>query len=187
MSNIDDNVPALFDRFKQSPYVFLNAAGDPNTTAYESQPPGIYPGGFIDDGAISLSTMFADTIRPVAVVTSLPALPDASYPVGSFAFLTTDAKLYRNTDGSTWSKAVDGGDLAAGTVANTALVADSITAGEIAAGAISTSELAASAVTADKIAAASITADKLYVGDFRNLVQDAGFERDTSTNTSWAN
>lgn len=101
-------------------------SGDQNVSPQEG-PIGsgnINPVGFVADGAISEIAQFASTIRPPVVVTSLPALPDSNHPQGSFVFLTTDQKLYRNTTGSAWSKAVDGGDI----------VADSITTGKIAAG-----------------------------------------------------
>lgn len=88
--------------------------------------------------------LFADTIIPPEVVTELPALPDEDYPVGSLVFLTVDAKLYRNVDGSTWSRAVDGADL----------ITDSVTAGQIAAGAIGTNELAATLVLASLLTTA---------------------------------
>ena len=80
--------------------------------------------------------LFAETIIPPEVLGTLPTLPDADYPQGVLVFLTTDEKLYRNTDGSTWSVAVDGADI----------IADSITAGQIAAGAIGATEIAAGAI-----------------------------------------
>lgn len=80
--------------------------------------------------------LFATTIIPPEVVGALPTLPDALYPQGSLVFLTTDEKLYRNTDGSTWSKGVDGNDL----------IADSVVAGKIAAAAVGVDELAANSI-----------------------------------------
>lgn len=88
---------------------------------------------------------FASGILPPRVVTSLPSLPDSVYPQGSLVFLTTDMKIYRNTDGSTWSVAVDGADI----------LANSITAGQIAAGAIGADELAATIVLASLIKTAN--------------------------------
>src|SRR5512142_239503 len=50
----------------------------------------------ISDGALTLPK-FGTGLRPVVVVTSLPALPDTSYPNGSVIVLTTDHKLYRSS------------------------------------------------------------------------------------------
>lgn len=75
---------------------------------------------------------FASTLRVPELVTSLPTLPDASYPQGALVTLTTDgaAKLYRST-GTAWTKTLDGADLLANTVY----------AGAVVAGAIGTREL----------------------------------------------
>lgn len=135
-----DPFDALFGRRRESRFL---AGAVPFNTAPQEFPAGggnPQPGAWLDDGAITGIAQFASTIRPPVVVAALPALPDAKYPQGSFAFLTTDEKLYRNTDGSTWSVSVDGTDLVAG----------SVVAGKVAAGAIGTTELAAHAVTADK-------------------------------------
>jgi hypothetical protein len=67
---------------------------------------------YVDSVAVSSSP----GVDGISVETSLPSLPDADYPQGKVVFLTSDAKLYRNTDGSTWSKAADGGDLLANSV-----------------------------------------------------------------------
>jgi hypothetical protein len=91
---------------------------------------------------------FATSIKPVEVLTALPPAP---HVLGRQVFLTTDAKLYRNT-GSGWTRAVDGLDLAS----------NSVTTGAVAAGAINTAQLAAGAVTAAK----------MLVGDMTNLVPD---------------
>lgn len=58
--------------------------------------PGAVGPGTLAPGAISDLTPFASSIRPVAIVATLPALPDALYPPGSTVVLTTDGKLYRN-------------------------------------------------------------------------------------------
>jgi hypothetical protein len=135
----------------------------------------IWPNALPGPGTIESLTAFADTIRPVAVVATLPTLPDPLYPQGALVILTSDAKLYRNTDGSTWSKAVDGGDISSRTVAAGSIVADSLTAGEIAAGAIGATEIAAGAVTAGKLAAQSIQAGN-FMGDGRNMAPNPSFE-----------
>ena len=103
--------------------------------------PGAVDGGVNIKPASIVRSLFASTIVPPEVVTSLPALPNASYPQGVLVFLTSDQKLYRNLDGNTWSVAVDGADITAHT----------ITAGSIAAGAIGATELAAELVLASVI------------------------------------
>lgn len=126
---------------------------------------GTLAGSQIADGALSMAK-FASGIRPPRVVGSLPSLPDAAYPEGDVVYLTTDDKLYRST-GSAWSKAVDGGDIVAG----------SIVAGKIAAGAIG----------ADEIAAGAIIASKLAITDFENLAVDGGFENvEAGLPTGWS-
>lgn len=110
--------------------------------------------GSIVDGAISI-TKYADTIRPVAIVSSLPTLPDADYPEFCYVVLTSDNRLYKNI-GNVWVLGVDGADI----------VADSITAGQIAAGAIAASEIAAGAVTASKLAVGAVRTNLLKNGDF---------------------
>lgn len=115
--------------------------------------PGSIAAPQIRDGSLTLSKFTTD-IRPVAIVTVLPTLPSASYPLNSFVAYTVDGKLYRNIS-DVWTKSLDGVDIAA----------DSITAAQIAAGAISVSELAAGAVTADKIAALAVTASKIDIRD----------------------
>lgn len=102
----------------------------------------IQPVGFIGESALDGIEIFADDIRPVAVVAALPTLPDTDYPEGSFAFLTTDGKLYRNV-ADAWTKSVDGADI----------IADSITAGSIAAGAIGATELASQIILGGLIVA----------------------------------
>lgn len=86
--------------------------------------------GAIQAGAVPAAA-FAAGIRPVSIVSSLPTLPSADYPLLSYAVLTSDSRLYKNI-GDVWVKGVDGADI----------VADSITAGQIAAGAIGASEIA---------------------------------------------
>ena len=95
------------------------------------------------------ATKFADTIKPIEVVDTLPEAGTQ----GRTVFLTTDNKLYRDT-GIAWTVAVVGTDITANT----------IEAGQIKAGAIGTDQLAANAVTAAKIAANTITASQIYAG-----------------------
>lgn len=128
--------------------------------------PGSVTSSAIADGAIDDVALFASTIIPPRVVTSLPSLPSSTWPQGSLVFLTTDQKLYRNTTGSAWSKATDGADI----------VANSITAGQIATGAIG----------ADEIAANSITADALAIGSAGSVVPLTNGDFETGTFTGWA-
>lgn len=67
--------------------------------------------------AISGMGQFANNMRPIEIVGSLPTLspPDPLYPEGTVVYLNSDEKLYRNVGGS-WSRAVDGRDLEDGTV-----------------------------------------------------------------------
>lgn len=102
--------------------------------------PGAIGPGMIQDGTIQDLTPFADDIRPVVIVDSLPTLPDTDYPEFSYVVLTTDERLYKNI-ADVWVLGVDGADI----------VADSITAGQIAAGAISASEISAGAITTEKL------------------------------------
>ena len=84
-------------------------------------------------------------------VDALPSLPDTNYPQGSVVFLTTNSKLYRNTDGSTWSKAVDGGDITASTVTSDAIIAGAITAAKISVSDIASINADLGAITAGTI------------------------------------
>lgn len=110
-------------------------------------PPGLNGGGSIAPGTLPLAT-FASSIRPIVLVTALPTLPDAQYPIGSFVYKTNDVppRLYKNV-ADVWVAAIGPNDIQA----------DSITAGQIAVGAISASEIAAGAVTTAKLAAGAIT------------------------------
>lgn len=74
---------------------------------------------------------FMENIKPPIMVSSLPALPDPRYTVGTTVFLITDKKLY-STDGNTWTP------VGAGTV-----TADEIMAGIISAGGITADHMAA--------------------------------------------
>lgn len=62
------------------------------------------------DAAISKAKL-ATTIQPPTLVDSLPALPDAAYPVGSYVFLTTNKLLYVNKTNTVWTPVVSGSDL----------------------------------------------------------------------------
>ena len=154
MSSITDAIlqenEALFNLL--GPNRFTDSLSGNSTTQETAESRIIEPAQWVGAGALDGIDLFAATIRPPVVVTSLPTLPDTAYGAGSFVFLTTDAKLYRNTDGSTWSVAVDGGDI----------VASSITAGSIAAGAIGADQLAATIILASTIET-SAGADRVVI------------------------
>lgn len=103
---------------------------------------GTVGSGQLRDGAVT-GAAFASTIRPVYLVTALPGLPNALYPVGQFVYKTNDVppRLYKNV-ADVWVAAIGPSDIQA----------DSITAGQIAAGAISTSELAVGARLTGEVA-----------------------------------
>lgn len=87
-----------------------------------------------DVGQLSNEALrYAHSLNAPKVVSVLPTLPDPTFPLGSIVFLTTDTKLYRNTDGSTWSRAVDGADVVAGTILAGAIAAGAVTAEALAA------------------------------------------------------
>ena len=97
---------------------------------------------------------------PVRVVDSLPLLPDADWPIGSLAFLTTSQKLYHNPNNVTWIYRVPTTDLD---------------------GEISTTQISDNAITSDKIAANSIVAGKIAAGA---LVVDDGVISNGYINTA---
>lgn len=105
-------------------------------------PPGTVLGGALVPGTLPAAA-FASTIRPVYLVTTLPTLPDAAYPVGQFVYKTNDVppRMYKNV-ADVWVAAIGPDDIQA----------NSITAGQIAAGAVSTSELAVGARLTGEVA-----------------------------------
>lgn len=105
--------------------------------------PGAVTGDAIAGDAIFSPAQFAASIRPIILVTVLPTLPHADYPVGSFVYKTNDVppRLYKNV-ADVWVAAVGPDDIQA----------NSITAGQIAAGAVSTSELAVGARLTGEVA-----------------------------------
>lgn len=78
----------------------------------------------ISDATIT-AQKFASGLTVPKLETSLPTLPNASYPPGTIVFLTTDGKLYRNLD-DVWTKEVESEDIVS-------LSADKITAGTLSA------------------------------------------------------
>jgi hypothetical protein len=122
---------------------------------------------------------------------------------------------YKTIPFSELTGTISAAQISASTITGSMMVANTITAGQIQAAAIGTNELAALAVTAAKIAALTITADKLaansitagqiqagaigateiaanairanhmVIGNFDNLAEDPGFERSTTSLTTW--
>src|SRR5690606_7954175 len=105
---------------------------------------------------------FAQDIKPVVLVSTLPQLPNPEYPQGIVEFLTYDIKLYRST-GTAWTAAAPTTDLS-GTITETHISDDAVTTPKLYAGAVTTDKLAARAVTADKLAANSVIAGKIAAG-----------------------
>jgi hypothetical protein len=134
----------------------------------------------------------------ISSVGSLPALPDASYPVGGVVYLTTDGKLYRNV-ANVWTKAVDGADITADSILTNSIAAGQVTAAKIAAGTITANEISTNTITAGQIAAGAIgvselaagavQADKFQVGIIpaRNLLLNGGFRKSLASWTFSSN
>ena len=118
----------------------------------------------IADAAVSIAK-FATGIVPTRVVAALPALPDAAYPAGSTALLTTDGKLYKAKTGlgGSWVAVANAGDLT-GQITSTQISDDAVTTAKIAANAVTAAEIAANTITAAQIAADTITAGQIAAG-----------------------
>lgn len=93
---------------------------------------------------------FGTGFRPVEVVGALPAAGQA----GRMVYLTTDAKLYRDT-GAAWTRAVDGADL----------VADSVTAGKIAAGQINSTHVGTNLLVANSANIGSLVVNDGHIAN----------------------
>lgn len=103
----------------------FSLAAVPVEAAVEVRPGDIQP------GAIDELSAFISTLRPVAVVSALPALPSTNYPSGSVVYLTSDRKLYRANYAlmpEAWEKSLDGADIVAGTITAASLAADLVLA-----------------------------------------------------------
>lgn len=144
--------------------------------------------GQIEDGALDIAK-FAAGIMPPRIVTSLPALPDSSYPNNSLVLY--NGILYKNASGS-WQNVVNAtdfvGELTATNIADNAITTGkintgAITSAKISAGAVTAAALSANSVTAGKIqagavgaaeiAAGAVTAKHLRVGSFDNMIVNA--------------
>lgn len=112
-------------------------------------------------GEVTLAN-FPINIRPVAITAALGTCGDNNYPTGSFAFLTTDNRLYRCVD-NTWIYATPASDIS-GQLTSTQIGDNAIVTGKIAAGAVTAGSLAANSVTAGSIAANAVTAGTIAAG-----------------------
>lgn len=126
----------------------------------------------IADAAIT-TAKFANGIRPVEIVSTLPGAPHVQ---GRVVILTTDSKLYRNS-GTGWVASVAAADISGqvqaaqiaaleavkvtGQISGVQISDDAISSPKIAAGAIIASKMAVGAVVALAIAAGAVTTAKL--------------------------
>jgi hypothetical protein len=123
------------------------------------------------DQAVTLQKMAAG-LRPVQIVSSLPALPNAQYPQGAIVFLTSDNQLYRST-GSTWTKAIEATAIT-GQITSTQIADNAITTPKLAANAVTADKIAANTITGDRIAANTITGNNIVAGTITaGLIADA--------------
>lgn len=137
-----------------------NAVSAPTVNLHVTASPGIdtsklatpVQGSQLASGIIdSLSYFGSSTLRPLVVVSSLPTLPNANYPVGSMVVNSTDGKPYRNVSGA-WQAGTAAGDITAGTMV----------AGVVYAGAVAVSQLTAGTAT--------FTSDVLFYRSASNYV-----------------
>jgi hypothetical protein len=155
-------VQQLFDNLNSNPFALPKVNMTPQELAAYAPTSNPQPVGWIGPDAVDSVAIFAASIRPVILVSSLPDLPDTDYPVGQFVYNLSDdpPRLYKN-DADSWVAGVGTEDLQA----------NSITTGKIAAAAIGTSELAAGAVTADILAATIILTSLLKTASSGRRVQ----------------
>jgi hypothetical protein len=131
-------------------------------------------------------TDFADELRPLETVNSLPTLPDDKYPNGIKIYNWSDKKIYRQDNGS-WVQAVkaeldgqitetqisDGAistpKLQVNSISSDKIQANAVTAGQIEAGAISADEIASNAIISEKIASGEIFANHIQVDDLQAI------------------
>lgn len=137
----------------------IQQGAGPGTVVGSDILPGSIQSGHIADGSVGTQQIadaalglskFAGGITPVEIVV---ALPTTNLYRGRVVFLTTDNQLYKY-EGTAWSSS-----------------------NYIAPGTITSDMIAANAITAGKIQAAAIGTSKLLVGNFDNLAEDPGFEK----------
>ena len=113
----------------------------------------------------------ASGVFPIRLVSSLPTLPDPTYPVGAIVSLAPSGELFNST-GDTWEAIIadiEDGSITTTKIADDAITtpkifANAVTAGKILAGAVVADKIAANAVTTDKLAANAVTAEKIVAG-----------------------
>ena len=93
------------------------AAGGGNILSGSVLQTGTVTGTQIANGAIGLSQMFG-TVRPPAIVSTEPTLPDPNFPVGSQIYLTTTKQLMINRNGTSWEPTTRASDLSGTIVAS---------------------------------------------------------------------
>ena len=137
-----------------------NSTSPPTVNLHVTASPGIdttklatpVQGSQLASGIIdSLSYFGSSALRPLVVVSSLPSLPNANYPVGAMVVNSTDGKPYRNVSGA-WQAGTAAGDITAGT----------LIAGVVYAGAVAVSQLTAGTAT--------FTSDVLFYRNSTNYV-----------------
>ena len=113
---------------------------------------------------------FANTLRPIEVVSSLPSTGNFE---GRQVYLTTDNKLYRHT-GTDWTTAVATSDLS-GQIVSTQISDDAITTPKLATGAVTADAISAGSIQSAAIATGAITAGKVAAGaiDADNLTANS--------------
>ena len=153
------DIDNIFDTFRGSPFRTPDINQVPQQGFSGDGNPN--PTGWVGDGVVGVVS-FASDIRPPTVVTSLPALPDTTYPIGSLVFLTTDEKLYRNATDS-WTVLLATTDLD-GTITETQITDEAITTGKMSANSINGNRILAGSLDATKITADSITAGQIAAG-----------------------
>lgn len=170
-------------RYHNGAWTATVAAGDVNGTLNSSQiadnaitnnklAPLAVDASKLADGSVSAAklaqgavdvTKFASGIKPVEIVSSLPASGNVE---GRQVFLTTDGKLYRYHNGA-WTAATPASDItgqmtdAQIAAVAAAKVAGTLASSQIADSAITNSKLAALAVDAAKLADNAITTTKI--------------------------
>ena len=102
---------------------------------------------------------FASTVRPIALFSSDPSLPDSNYPAGTYGFNVTSHAFKRVNDaGNAWVLAINGGkDIQAGSITATQIDTTSLNAAVAALGYATITYLTANYITASAIAASYAT------------------------------
>ena len=119
-------------------------------------PNGGITASLLANGAVDSYSTFANSLRPLETVSSLPALPSSSYPAGAAVVLTSDYQLYRS-NGSTWTTAVPGSSIVADSAFITKVQAVSVTAVAVVSSWVYTGTLVASQVVSGSFSGVSLS------------------------------